>query len=320
MKQVVYTRADADPTRALDVIDAAPPACPDAGVVVAVKVRPINPADLLLLTGRHVYTPEPGTPVGIEGAGVITAVGPRSRLGVGTRVAIPAGGTWRAQMALDDDAVLPVPDDIEMEQAAMLSVNPFTAAGLLEGVARGSTVVLNAANSAVSRLVLALARRRGIATVGVARSQEAEADVRARGADAFVVDGPDLAARVRAVAPSPVLRALDAVAGEASGRLLDALDDGGALVVYGLLASDVVTLPATRVVFRDVTVRGYSRLRALRALSSSRRAEVVDELVSLVRDGTLRGEVEARYALESVREALSHDARPGRRGKVLLVS
>ena len=87
MKQVVYTRADADPTRALDVIDQAPPACPEAGAVVAVHARPINPADLLLLTGRHAYTPGPGTPVGIEGAGVVTAVGPRSRLRVGARVA-----------------------------------------------------------------------------------------------------------------------------------------------------------------------------------------------------------------------------------------
>lgn len=320
MKQVVYTRAASDPARALDVIDAEAPACPEAGVVVAVRARPINPADLLLLTGRHVYTPEPGTVVGIEGAGEVVEAGARSRHRVGARVAIPAGGTWRERMALDDDGVLPVPDSLDLEQAAMLSVNPFTAAGLLEGVAPGTTVVLDAATSAVSRLVFALARRRGIATVGVARSPDAEAEVLARGADAFVVDGPDVAARVRAVARSPVLRALDAVAGEASGRLLDALDEGGALVVYGLLASDVVTLPATRVVFRDVTVRGYSRLRALRALGAARRAEVVTELVDLVRDGALRSEVEARYGLDAVREALAHDARPTRRGKVLLVS
>ena len=78
--------------------------------------------------------------------------------------------------------------------------------------------------------------------------------------------------------------------------------------------------PATRVVFRDVTVRGYSRLRALRALTAARRAELMDELVSLVRDGTLQSEVEARYPLAAVREALAHEARPGRRGKVLLVS
>lgn len=320
MKQVVFTRAAADPALALDVTSADPPACPEAGVVVTVRARPINPADTLLLTGRHVYTPEPGTVVGIEGAGVVAAAGPRSRHAVGARVAIPAGGTWREQMALDDDGVLALPDDVDLEQAAMLSVNPFTAAGLLEGVTPGATVVLNAATSAVARLVFALARRRGIPTVGVARSPGAEAEVLARGADAFVLDGPDLATRVRAAAPSPVLRALDAVAGEASGRLLDALDDGGALVVYGLLASDVVTLPATRVVFRDVTVRGYSRLRALRALSAERRGEVVRELVDLLREGVLRSEVEARYDLDAVREALAHDARPARRGKVLLMS
>jgi trans-2-enoyl-CoA reductase len=320
MRQVVFTSASPDPALALDVVDADEPACPDDGVVVTVRARPINPADLLLLTGRHVYAPEPGTPVGIEGAGVITAAGPRSRHRVGTRVAIPAGGTWRERMALEDVGVIPIPDALDFEQAAMLSVNPFTAAGLLEGVPAGATVVVNAASSAVARLVFALARRRGVHTVGVARSPAAEAEVLARGAGAFAVDGPDLAARVRAVAPTPVARALDAVAGEASGRLLDALDDGGTLVVYGLLGSDVVTLPATRVVFRDVTVRGYSRLRALRALTAARRAELVEELVALVRDGTLRSEVEARFPLAAVREALARDARPDRRGKVILES
>jgi NADPH:quinone reductase-like Zn-dependent oxidoreductase len=43
--------------------------------------------------------------------------------------------------------------------------------------------------------------------------------------------------------------------------LYDCVADGGDLVVYGLLASDRVQLPAARLVFRDVTVRGFSRLR-----------------------------------------------------------
>ncbi|MBM4279768.1 MAG: zinc-dependent alcohol dehydrogenase family protein [Deltaproteobacteria bacterium] len=320
MKQVFCVGTDDDASRAVRVDDVADPACPDDGVVVAVKARPINPADLLLLNGRHVFSPTLPAAVGIEGAGVVVAAGPRSRLTAGTVVAIPQGGTWREQMALRDDQVLALPADVEVEQAAMLCVNPFTVMGMLEGVAAGATVIVNAGTSAVSKLVIAVARQRGIAVVAVVRDARATDELKALGAVAVLVDGDDLAARVAPVAPSPVVRALDAVAGSASGRLYDCVADGGDLVVYGLLASDRVELPAARLVFRDVTVRGFSRLRIFAAMPPARRREITDELVALLADGTLRVDVEARYPLADVAAALAHQTRPGRRGKVLLVS
>jgi len=122
------------------------------------------------------------------------------------------------------------------------------------------------------------------------------------------------------VAPSPIVRGLDAVAGSASGRLYDCVGDGGDLVVYGLLASDRVELPAARLVFRDVTVRGFSRLRAFAAMLPARREAITSELVGLLADGTLRADIEAHYPLDDVSNALTHHERPGRRGKILLVS
>jgi trans-2-enoyl-CoA reductase len=320
MKQVVCTHAAADPTGTVQVIDAPEPVCPERGVVIAVAARPINPADLLLLQGRHVFTPEYPAPVGIEGAGRVIEVGPSSRLAVGDLVAIPFGGTWRERMAFADDHLLRLPSSFDLDQAAMFSVNPVTAAGLLEGVPKGACIALNAATSAVSSLVLALCRARGIAALAVVRDASSADALRARGAHAVVVDGPELREALSAAAPAPIRRALDAVAGDASGRLLEALDEGGELVVYGLLADDRVRLPATQVVFRDVTIRGYSRLRALKALTPERRAELTAELVSLAAEGTLASTIEARYPLEQVREALAHHERPGRRGKILLTS
>ncbi len=319
MKQVMCVRVHEDAAQAVRVDEVEEPACPDDGAIVEVRARPINPADLLLLNGRHVYSPELPSPVGIEGAGVIAETGPRSTLKVGTVVAVPRGGTWRDRMALRDDEVLALPASVDLEQASMLCVNPFTVMGMLEGLPAGATVALNAATSAVARLVLQVARRRGLSVVAVVRDERAIDDVRALGAHAVLVDGDDLAARATRAAPSPIVRALDAVAGAASGRLYDCLSEGGELVVYGLLASDKVELPAARVVFRDVTVRGFSRLRVFAAMTPARRQAIADELVALLADGTLRAEVEARYPLAEVATALTHQQRPGRRGKILLV-
>lgn len=320
MKQVMCTSIEADATRAVRVVDVSSPECPSDGVVVEVRARPINPADLLLLNGRHVFTPTLPSPVGIEGAGVVIEAGPTSHLRPGTIVAIPYGGTWRERMALRDDAVLALPDGVDIEQASMLCVNPFTVMGMLEGLAAGTTLVLNAATSSIARLVISVARRRGISVIAVVRDARTEAELLALGASAVLVDGDDLAARVSALAPSPVMRALDAVAGEASGRLYDCVADGGDLIVYGLLGSDEVRLPAVRLVFRDVTVRGFSRLRVFAAMAQERRRAITDELVALLADGTLRAEIEARYPLTDVAGALAHHARPRRSGKILLVS
>ncbi len=320
MRRVFYTGPHADPSLTVELQEVPDPVCPDAGVVVAIEARPINPADLLLLTGRHVYTPQLPAPVGIEGAGRVIEAGSASRLRPGDVVAIPSGGTWSERLAFADDAVLPLPDGVDMEQAAMLCVNPFTAVGLLEGVPEGGTIALNAANSAVSRLVLALARRRGLEALAVVRNAAVADELIAAGAAAVLVDGEDLSRRLREEADGPILRGLDAVAGAASGRLFDALSDGGELVVYGLLSSDRVDLPAAELVFRDVTVRGYSRLRGYAAMTPERRAEIGAELVGLLGDGEAFSPIEARYRLDEVREAVAHHEQPGRSGKILLVT
>jgi trans-2-enoyl-CoA reductase len=320
MKQVVCFSINEDPSKSVRVEEAPDPACAEDGVVVAVKARPINPADILLLTGRHAYKPELPAPVGIEGAGVVEQAGPRSSLRVGDLVAIPWGGTWRERMALRDADVLALPAGVNLEQAAMLSVNPFTAIGMLEGVPAGSCVALNAATSAISKLLLSLCRHRGISTVAVVRDNSAEPALRALGASAVLVDGPDLADRIREAAPGPIVRALDAVAGDASGRMYDAVADGGTLMVYGLLSGDTVSLPAAGVVFRDVTVRGFSRLRSLRALGPARRDELTRELLALVTQGLLETAVDARFSLDRAAEAIAHQQSSARAGKVLLLS
>ncbi len=272
-----------------------PRPCPEAGVVVAVEARPINPADLLLLTGCHVFTPTLPAPVGIEGAGRVIAAGPRSQLTVGQRVAIPRGGTWTEMLAAADAELFPLPPGVDMEQAAMLCVNPFTALGLLEALPTGATIALNAGTSAVSRLVLALARHRGLPALAVVRDPAAAPSLLELGASAVVTDGDDLAERLRAAAGAPILRALDAVAGTAAGRLFEAVAEGGDLVVYGLLSANQVELPAAPLDFREVTVRGYSRLRGDAAMSPQHRAEIGEERVARLVDGTFVTPIEARY-------------------------
>lgn len=307
-------------SESLKIMEMPEPMAGPGQVLISMLAAPINPADLLLLTGRHVFRPELPAPIGIEGVGVVAGLGEGvTTLSLGDRVVLPFGNTWAERLIMRAEDVVKVPASLDVLQAAMLSVNPVTAAGLLEGLQAGDWLVQNAANSAVGSMVIRLARRRGIRTVNVVRREALASELLERGADVVLVGDHDLPNRIaEATQGARIRRGLDAIAGEAAGRLLETIADGGTLICYGLLADDRIILPATRVIFRDVHIRGYSRLRWLNTLSFEAKTAVYSELCQLLEGGLIRSDVEAVYPFEQVQEAVNHAAREGRSGKVLL--
>lgn len=320
MKQVVCVQFSNTPAAAVELREVSVPQPARDEVLIEMLICPINPADLLLLTGRHFYRPELPAPVGIEGVGRVVEVGNEvTTLAVGDLTAVPFGGTWREFLKMKAIDVLLLPSDIDLLQAAMLSVNPVTAAGLIEGVAGGSWILQNAANSAVGQLVIRLAAHRGIKTVNIVRRAELASQLEAIGADVVLVGDENLAERIREeTGGAEIVRALDAVAGEATGRLYRGLSDGGQLICYGLLDSNQIILGAADVVFRNVMIKGYSRLRLLGQMHPDRRKELIRELTDLLQLGVLQSPVEHIYPLEEVHQAIEHADRSGRSGKILL--
>ena len=90
----------------------------------------------------------------------------------------------------------------------MLRINPATALLLLTDIVAlkpGDWIIQNVANSAVGRLVIRLARPRGVKTVNVVRRESLFGELKALGADVCVVDGPDLPA---GQGPEPARRSI----------------------------------------------------------------------------------------------------------------
>lgn len=318
MKRVFCISID-NLSECIEVREVEAPVAGPGEVVIAMAAAPINPADLLLLTGRHVFRPSLPAPIGIEGAGRVASVGEGvTALVPGDRVALPFGNTWAEQVVMKAADVVKLPPDVDMVQAAMLSVNPVTAAGLLHGLQAGDWLIQNAANSAVGTQVIRLARRRGIRTVNIVRRESLVPELLRRGADVVLVGEHDLSRRLAEGVGQPIRRALDAIAGESAGRLHACVSEGGELICYGLLNSDSLSFPATQVVFRDVGIRGYSRLRWLKSINLEQRNALYAELCELLAAGVLNTEVEALYPLERAAEAVLHASREGRSGKIVL--
>jgi trans-2-enoyl-CoA reductase len=322
MKQVQFTAFGVphEVAACVDVPDVGQPA--DGEVVVDIEAFPINPADLLTITGNYAIRPQLPATLGAEAVGRISAAGTGVRgLAVGDRVIVLARDNWCQQRRVPAAQVLKVSAAADVLQMAMLKVNPATAALMLERyvpLRPGDWLIQDAANSGVGTNLIRLARARGMRTVNVVRRPSLEAPLQAIGADVVVVDGDDLAERVRAAGTGPIRLAIDAVGGEAVMRLADCLAEGGTVVNYGLLSGRPCMLGAHQTIFKSITLTGFWLQKALTSMPRADLEKLYGNLAARVVDGTLEVPVEATYPIEQIEKALEHAGREGRSGKILV--
>jgi trans-2-enoyl-CoA reductase len=236
MKQVIYEKFG-NPAEVLKLVESDPTPLADGQVRVEVLRAPINPSDLIQVSGNYGVRPPLPAAAGNEGLGRIV-----EGEGKGQLVLLPAGaGTWVTEVVADPRHLVPLPEG-DLDQLSMLFVNPATAALLLTeyvDLKEGDWIIQSAANSAVGGYLVQLARARGINVACVVRRESAIADLKELGADVVLVDGPDLAREVKAATGAKMKLAVDAVAGKTAGRLADTLEHGGTLVNYGGMSNDL---------------------------------------------------------------------------------
>lgn len=292
--------------------------------LVEVVAAPINPSDLLTLTGEYGRLPALPAIGGNEGVGRVAGLGPGTAgPSVGRLVLLPIGsGTWSTHLLADAAALAPLPDDGDPRQLAMMTINPPTAALLLRDyvpLAPGDWVLQNAANSAVGTYLVQLARHHGHRTVNVVRREDAVDPVRENGADAVLVDGEDLVERVaEATGGAEIRLGIDAVGGAASGRLAGCLAPSATLVNYGRMSGEPCRIPPDAFVFRDLTMRGFWLARWFQQTPENVRRTLVSEIAQLVTAGTLHAPVHATFDVSRIRDAVALAAEGGRSGKVLV--
>ena len=117
-----------------------------------------------------------------------------------------------------------------------------------------------------------------------------------------------------------VTKAIDAVGGETGAAVLSALGRGGVLLVYGLLSGKPMPIDGGRMIFTSATVHGFWLGEWMRSAPPERQQATVAEMLRAMATREVVPPVEAEYPLAEVLAAVAHSERPGRSGKVLLVS
>ncbi|MBD9481939.1 zinc-dependent alcohol dehydrogenase family protein [Pseudomonas sp. PDM14] len=324
MLKAEYQRRGPVPQDVIEAVELTLPALQAGQVLIKVLAAPINPSDVLTLTGEYGMLPPLPAIGGNEGVGRVEELGEGvSKLKVGQNVLLPVGsGTWVTHLIADVDKLIPLPD-ADPQQLAMLTVNPPTASLLLSefvDLKPGDWVIQNAANSGVGSYLIQLAKIRGFKTVNVVRREAAAEPVRAEGGDVVLVDGPDLHKRVReATGGAPIMLAIDAVAGTGSEHLANCLSDGGVIVNYGRMSGEPCQITPSAFVFRDVTMRGFWLAKWFRTASQADQFRVFGELIQLIAAGKLKARIGATYSIEQIKDAVAAAAGGERDGKIVLV-
>jgi len=323
MKRVEIDRYGA-PEAVARCVEVADVGAPGAGeVVFDVLLFPINPADVSFCRGTYrLRPPLPATP-GAECVGRVSAVGAGvAHVKAGDLVINLQRENWAQRRRVKAEDVIPVPAGMDLQQAAMLRINPPTALLLLSDFVElkpGDWIIQNVANSAVGRLVIRLALALGVKTMNVVRRDSLFDELKTLGADACVVDGPGLLDTVKAAGGgAPIRLALDAVSGQATARLSGCLAEGGVVVNYGSMSGEDPVMSRAGLIGGGQKLVGFILGRGLATRTLEQIRGIYAELGRQVKDGYLSAPVEKIYPIEEITAALAHAQRGERSGKILV--
>jgi putative PIG3 family NAD(P)H quinone oxidoreductase len=265
MKAIVVKPGDHGPRL---VWEKAPQAAMGAEeVLVAVRATAVNRADLLQARGQ--YPPPPGVTdiLGLEIAGVVTAVGAAVQgWQPGDRVmALLPGGGYAEQAAVHHKLLMRLPDDWSFDQGAAVPEAWLTAFLnlFIEGrLQPGQRVLIHAGASGVGTAGIQMAREAGATVLATAGSAAKLAACREYGA-ALAIDykNQDFAVEIKAhFGGKGVDLILDPVGAAYLKRNMEVLSSGGRLVNIGLMGGSRAEIDLGLVLGKSLHLIG-SRLR-----------------------------------------------------------
>jgi NADPH2:quinone reductase len=250
----------------------------------------------------------PFTP-GVEGAGVVDAVGPDvADLKPGDRVAYagPIGG-YVEERLIDAGRVVKLPDGISSEQAAGMMLQGMTAHMLLRSVHRveaGETILVHAAAGGVGLIVCQWAKALGATVIGTVGSDEKAELVRTHGCDyPIVYTRQDFVAEVARITDGKKLPVVyDGVGRDTFMKSLDCLQRRGMMISFGNASGPVDPFPATLLAQKGSLFLTRPTLYDY-VVSRPELEQAANDLFDVVGSGKVKIEVKQRFPLKDAAEA-----------------
>jgi NADPH:quinone reductase len=268
----------------------------------------LNFADTYFRTGLY-PAPLPAG-MGVEAAGVVEAVGPGvSNVIAGDRVTYTGSplGAYSTERVMPAEHLIAIPDGIEFDTAAAMTMRGLTTAYLLRRIAplqSGDTVLLHAAAGGVGSIFTQWAKLLGIKVIGTV-SSEAKAEIaRTRGCEHVVIyTRENVAERVREItdgAGVPVV--FDSIGASTFQSSIDSLARRGLLVCFGTASGPIPPIDAMQLAVKGSLFVTRPALADYIA-DPAERAELAAEVFGHVAAGRIDIDINQRYGLDDAVQA-----------------
>jgi NADPH2:quinone reductase len=240
----------------------------------------------------------------------------------GRRVAALLGnGGYAEKVVVPEGLLIPVPDEVDDDQAAALLLQGLTAMALVQRCAQiepGETWVVEAAAGGTGTLAVQLGKRAGAKVIGLASSSEKRELVERLGADATVDSrSEELGAAIReANGGERVDAVLHMSGGDAFDEELEVLAPLGRMVVFGIASREQRDVSTAALLRGSKAVIGFWLVHLL--MRRDLVAPMIGELLGIAASGELEVTVGGVYPLSEAAQA--HEDLIARRtsGKLLL--
>jgi NADPH:quinone reductase len=299
----------------------------DDEVLVKMHAASCNPSDIAFIQGGYnIVKTLPAVP-GFEGSGKVIEAGKNAKelieKNISCFVQEDMDGTWCEFFVTKKENIIVLEDKMDLDQAACFMVNPFTAFGLLE-IAEGNksrAIIQNASGGQVAQFLRKLAAEKNIEVIDIVRKKETADLLKKQGCRHVLYENSEEFEKelVEITSELKPTTAFDAVGGELSGKIFNAMNGPSELVVYGSLSGKKLSeIGFMDLIFKEKIISGFNLISWKEQLEPG-----VFELVSkLLQEKFISGEfhthIQESVKLENVVQGLKKYIGNMSGGKVLL--
>ncbi|HTY31508.1 NAD(P)H-quinone oxidoreductase [Mycobacterium sp.] len=294
-------------------------------VLIKVAAAGVNRADVLQAAGK--YPPPPGASdiIGMEVSGVVADAGEGvTDWSAGQEVcALLAGGGYAEYVAVPAGQVMPVPDGVDLVDAAGLPEVACTVWSNLVMVAhlgKGQLLLVHGGGSGIGSHAIQVARALGAHVAVTAGSADKLEFCRELGAEITInYRDEDFVARLRDESGADVI--LDIMGAAYLDRNIDALATDGQLVIIGMQGGVKGELNIGKLLMKRARVIGTT-LRARPVTGPNSKTEIVQAVTTsvwpMIAEGRVRPIIGARMPIQQAGDAHQRLVASTVTGKIVL--
>lgn len=300
-------------------------------VQVDIKAAGLNRAEYMYIAGQYLVQPKFPSLVGIEGAGIVFAIGSDVRdISIGDEVCIMPTfsftdyGVIGERMNIPAASIQPKPEFMSFNEAAAAFIAYLTAWGGLVHSAGlkqndGQVVLIPAASSSVGIAAIQLANAYGATTIATTRKYDKVEQLKRQNPTHIIVtEEEDLVPRVMEITHGKGFNiAFDPVGGRFIETMAAAAAYEAIMIEYGLLSMEETPIPFLATATKALSYKGFHVILDI-ITKLERFQKALDHLLPCFEDGTYKPVIDKIFSLEETDKAYAYMESNTQFGKIVV--